>query len=74
MRRSHWRVALVALALLGACHRQEGRGGLTADEERRLDNAAAMLEASTIEKGDENVAANAAMLDETVDENLFDID
>jgi hypothetical protein len=53
-----------ALALLSACHRQEGRGGLTADEEQQLDNAAAMLDANTfdantIELPDDSASLNA---------------
>jgi hypothetical protein len=42
---------LVAAILLVvcACHREEGRGGISAEQDRQLDNAAAMLDAQTIE-------------------------
>ena len=36
--------ALAALLALGGCSSQPTAGGLTADEERELDNAAAMLD------------------------------
>ena len=57
---------LAALALLAACHREQGRGGLTADEERQLDNAAAMLDAQTINGSSEDLGANESdiVLDE----------
>jgi len=36
--------ALAAFVMLGGCGQQPGAGGLTADEERALDNAASMLD------------------------------
>ncbi len=75
MRHSPLLAALALLALLGACHREQGSGGLTADEEQRLDNAAAMLEANTIDFAGDDGADNVATVDdEGVDGNLFDID
>jgi hypothetical protein len=65
---------LAALALLAGCHRQEGRGGLTADQDRQLDNAAAMLEANAPDLANDDMAVNAADLDGNVDENAIDID
>jgi hypothetical protein len=41
-------LALFALLALAACHSQPTAGGLTADEERELDNAAAMLDQQNI--------------------------
>ena len=38
---------LAALLALAGCGRQSGAGGLSADEERQLDNAAAMLDDNT---------------------------
>jgi len=39
---------LAALLALAGCSRQPGAGGLTADEERQLDNAAAMLDDNNV--------------------------
>ena len=39
---------LVPLLALAACHSQPTAGGLSADDERALDNAAAMLDDNTI--------------------------
>lgn len=39
---------LAPLLALAACHSQPTAGGLTAEEERQLDNAAAMLDDNTI--------------------------
>lgn len=41
-------LALAALLALAACHSQPTAGGLSADEERELDNAAAMLDQQNI--------------------------
>ena len=50
---------LAALALLAGCSRQPGAGGLTADEERQLDNAAAMLDDSNnLVLSDDSMTAN----------------
>ena len=40
--------ALAALLALAGCHSQPTAGGLTADEERELDNAAAILDQQNI--------------------------
>ncbi|WP_129790996.1 hypothetical protein [Sphingosinicella sp. CPCC 101087] len=55
--------ALAAFALLSACGNEEGRGGLTADEERQLDNAAAMLDDNMIDVSPDSLVANEAELD-----------
>ena len=55
--------ALAALGLLAGCGEQEGRGGLTAEEERQLDNAAAMLEDNMIDVSPDSLVANEAELD-----------
>ena len=39
---------LAALLALAGCGRQSGAGGLSADEERQLDNAAAMLDDNAV--------------------------
>jgi len=44
MSRSRIAPLLLALALTACGQAEEGRGGLSADEERRLDNAAKMLD------------------------------
>jgi hypothetical protein len=55
---------LAALLALTACGGPEkGAGGLTADEERQLDNAAAMLDANNIELPDDSLVARPADLD-----------
>ena len=42
---------------------QEGRGGLTAEEERQLDNAAAMLDDNMIDVSPDSLVANEAELE-----------
>ena len=59
--RMKW-AAIAALALLAACGRQEGRGGLTADEERQLDDAAKMLDDNMIDVSGDSLADNEAQL------------
>jgi len=58
------KAALAPLALLlalAACHSQPTAGGLTAEEERELDNAAAMLDQQNIfDASPESLAANDA--------------
>ena len=52
---------LAALALLAGCGRQPGAGGLTADEKRQLDNAAAMLDDNaTFDASPDSLVANEA--------------
>lgn len=52
---------LAAIVLLAGCGRQPGAGGLTADEERQLDNAAAMLDDNNIfDASPDSLAANEA--------------
>ena len=56
-------LAIAALALLAACGRQEGRGGLTADEERQLDEAAKMLDDNMVDVSGDSLSDNEAQLD-----------
>ena len=50
-----------ALAALGACgDSDEGRGGLTAEEERQLDNAAEMLDGNMVDASPDSLVANEA--------------
>ncbi len=49
--------------LLAACGEQEGRGGLTAEEERQLDNAAKMLDDNMIDVSPDSMVANEAELE-----------
>jgi len=68
MRRS---LSLAGLALaisLGGCGGNEERGGLSAEEERQLDNAAAMLDENTLTVPDDSLVANQAEL-EALDES-----
>jgi hypothetical protein len=52
---------LAALALLAGCGRQTGAGGLSADEERQLDNAAAMLDDNNVfDASPDSLVANEA--------------
>ena len=52
---------LALLLALAACHSQPTAGGLTADEERALDNAAAMLDQQNIfDTSPDGLAANEA--------------
>jgi hypothetical protein len=59
------RVAGLALAIsLGGCGGgDESRGGLSAEEERQLDNAAAMLDENMLTVPDDSLVANEAELD-----------
>ena len=54
---------LAALALLAGCGRDEGSGGLSAEEERQLDNAAQMLDDNMIDVSPDSLVANAAELE-----------
>ncbi|MGZ8282039.1 MAG: hypothetical protein ACXWUN_03680 [Allosphingosinicella sp.] len=63
-----------ALALLTACGQEEGRGGLSAEEERQLDNAAQMLDENMIDASPDSMVADEAELDaiEDVGDNVAD--
>jgi hypothetical protein len=63
MRKTSTIAALAALALLAGCGDREGSGGLTAEEERQLDNAAAMLEDNMIDVSPDSLVANEAELE-----------
>jgi hypothetical protein len=55
------RIAALALLLaLAGCHSQPTAGGLSADDERELDNAAAMLDQQNIFASPDGLAANEA--------------
>jgi len=55
--------ALAALIALAGCHSQPTAGGLTPDEERELDNAAAMIDQQNIFDADgDGLSANQANL------------
>jgi hypothetical protein len=56
-------LAIAAIALLAACGRHEGRGGLTPDEERQLDEAAKMLDDNMIDVSGDSLSDNEAQLD-----------
>ena len=52
---------LALLLALAACHSQPTAGGLTADEERALDNAAAMLDQQNVfDTSPDGLVANEA--------------
>lgn len=52
-------LALVAVtALLAGCGQDDGRGGLTAEEERQLDNAARMLDENMFDASPDSMVAN----------------
>ena len=55
--------ALAALGLLAGCGDREGRGGLTAEEDRQLDNAADMLDDNMIDVSPDSMIANEAELE-----------
>lgn len=59
------RLAGLALAIsLGGCGGgDEARGGLSPEEERQLDNAAAMLDENMLTVPDDSLVANQAELD-----------
>ena len=56
-------LAIAALALLAACGDNEGRGGLTAEEERELNKAEAMLNDNMIDVSPDSLVANEAELE-----------
>lgn len=54
-------VPLAFLLALAACHSQPTAGGLTAEEERELDNAAAMLDQQNLfDAAPDGIASNQA--------------
>jgi hypothetical protein len=58
-----WIGGAAALALLAACGGGEpGAGGVTPEEERALDNAAAMLDSNNIDVSADSMVANEADL------------
>ena len=62
MNRNCVMAGLAGLALLAACGDNVGPGGVTAEEERQLDNAAAMLDDNMIDVSPDSLVANEAEL------------
>ena len=56
-------VLAAACGLMTACGPEEGRGGLTAEEERQLDEAARMLDDNMIDVSPDSLVANEAEID-----------
>lgn len=56
-------IMLAAGAVLAGCGDDEGRGGLTAEEERQLDEAARMLEDNMIDVSPDSLVANQAEME-----------
>jgi hypothetical protein len=54
---------LAALGLLAACGREEGPGGISAEEQRRLENAAKMLDDNMIDVSPDSLVANEAEIE-----------
>ena len=54
---------LAALLLVAGCGQEEGRGGLTSEEERQLDEAARMLEDNMVDTSPDSMVANEADLE-----------
>ena len=54
---------LAAACLCAGCGSDESRGGLTAEEERQLDEAARMLDDNMIDVSPDSLVANEAELD-----------
>jgi hypothetical protein len=50
--------AFAALLALAGCHSQPTAGGLTPEDERELDNAAAMIEQQNVFAAPDGLAAN----------------
>ena len=63
MKRTCLMAGLAALALLAGCGERSGPGGVTAEEERELDNAAAMLDDNMIDVSPDSLVANEAELE-----------
>ena len=61
-------ILFLALALAG-CGGGESRGGLTAEEERQLDEAAKMLDQTMIDASPDSLAADEAELNALDDAN-----
>jgi hypothetical protein len=55
--------AALALALAGCGRGDQAAGGLSPDEERQLDNAAAMLDENNLVVPDDSMVANQAEID-----------
>ena len=54
---------MAALAVLAACGQEEGPGGITAEEQRRLENAAKMLDDNMIDVSPDSLVANEAEIE-----------
>ena len=55
---------LLATLAVAGCGREDAKGGVTADEERRLEEAARMLDENTIDVSPDSLVANEADLDD----------
>jgi len=64
MRKPVWWALGAAATLLAACGGEEGRGGLTAEEERMLDNAARMTEDNVFDASPDSLVINESELRE----------
>ena len=56
-------ISLAALGLLAGCGEQTGPGGVTAEQERQLNEAAAMLDENMIDVSPDSLVANEAELE-----------
>ena len=63
MRQSRALALLGALAALAACGGGEGRGDVTAEEDRQLNEAAEMLNEPVFDTSPDSLVANAEALD-----------
>jgi hypothetical protein len=70
--KTHFAIAgLAALLALAACGSRPGAGGLSAEEERQLDNAAAMLDDNSVfDASPDSLVANEAEI--AAEENAAD--
>ena len=56
-------LALAACAALAGCGSNEGSGELSAEDERRLDNAASMLDDNMVDVSPDSLTANVEELE-----------
>jgi hypothetical protein len=63
MKRNLGMAALAGLGLLAACGQEEGPGGITSEEQRRLENAAKMLDDNMIDVSPDSLVANEAEIE-----------
>ena len=63
MKRRTGLALVVGAGMLAACGGDEGRGGLTAEEERQLDEAAKMLDDNMVDVSPDSLIANEAQIE-----------